>query len=206
MAPASRLPHLWVASRLRRSGRGALVSPAVFALVAGCASTTVTLQPLPQAPLCTPAAPALVLWASRWRADQKDVPAREEAVASGLRESLARSGCFAQAELRRVRNLEPATVGAQLAQATAPATVVMGVEVRELGPVVKLLSSAALVEGGTEVVLRIVEFAPQAATKQRQFTAHWQSGGAGVIKGVAGLPGVMQAALRAALQPGSSAN
>lgn len=184
---------------------GAALASIAVAMVAGCASTTVALQPSPQAPLCAPVAHALVLWAARWRADQKDVPAREEAAATGLREFLARSGCFAQAELRRVQNLEPATVGAQLAQAAAPATVVVGVEVRELGPVVKLLSSAALVEGGTEVVLRIVEFAPQAATERRQFTVHWQSGGAGVIKGVASLPGDLQAALRAGLQPGTPA-
>lgn len=183
----------------------ALLPSAVVALVAGCASTTVTLSPSPQAPLCAHAAHALVLWAPRWRADQKDVPAREEAAAAGLRDFLAQPGCFAQADLRRVQNLEPATVGAHLANAKGAVSVVVGVEVHELGPVVKLLSSVALVEGGTEVLLRIVEFAPPSATVARQFTVHWQSGGVGVVKGVASLPGDMQAALLASFQPGAPA-
>lgn len=175
-----------------------------MAWLAGCASTSVTLQPSPQAPVCDATANALVTWAPVWRSDQKDIPWREEAAAAGLRDFLSQSGCFAKAELRRVENLQPETVAAQLATAAEPFTVVVGVEVRELGPVVKLLSSVALVEGGTEVVLRLVEFAPESATERRQFTVHWQHGGAGVVKGVGSLPSDMQSALRAGFKPASS--
>lgn len=86
-----------------------------------------------------------------------------------------------------------------------PPAQVVGVEVRELGPIVKLLSSAALIEGGTEAVLRIIAYSPQSGDEVRQFTVHWHNGGPGVVKGVASLPGDMQAALRAGLQPGSAA-
>lgn len=178
---------------------------ALLAILIGCASTTVAIDPLPQAPICNSSNAALVLWSPQWRTDQKDVSAREDAAASGLREFLAKSGCFANTELRRVQSLVPAIVQAQLASAPPSSMQVVGVEVRELGPVVKLFSSAALVEGGTEVVLRIVEFSAISATEVRQFTVHWRSGGSGVVKGVASLPSDMQAALRAGLQPAASA-
>lgn len=187
-----------------RTPRHLILQAFAMAWLAGCASTSVTLQPSPQAPMCDPRATALVTWSPVWRADQKDIPWREEAAAAGLRDFLSQSGCFAKAELRRVENLQPSTVAAQIATAAEPFTVVVGVEVHELGPVVKLLSSVALVEGGTEVVLRLVEFAPGSAAERRQFTVHWQNGGAGVVKGVGSLPSDMQAALRAGFQPATS--
>lgn len=173
------------------------------AVLNGCASTVVTVQPSPQAPVCNAASSALVLWAPLWRPDQKDVAAREEAASTGLNNFLAQSGCFASAELRRVSSLEPSTVSAQLKRADGFRLMVVGIEVRELGPVVKLLSSAALVEGGTEVILRVAEYAPDSGATLREFTVHWKNGGTGVVKGVASLPADMQAALSAALQPGA---
>ena len=74
------------------------------------------------------------------------------------------------------------------------------IAVRELGPIVKIGASLALVEGGTEVVLYVSEYE---ATKPapRTFTVQWRNGGPGVLKGVATLPKDMQAALAAGLQP-----
>ncbi len=191
MPPPRRLPHLSLVLSL-------------VATLAGCASTTVTVQPSPQAPVCSGTSSALVLWSPRWRPDQKDVVAREAAAAKGLNDFFTQSGCFASAELRRVPSLASLTLSAIPEQVASSRFKVLGVEVRELGPVVKLLSSAALVEGGTEVVLRITEFSPDSGASLREFTVHWSDGGAGVVKGVASLPNDMQAALRAALQPGST--
>ena len=180
---------------------------AAGALVAGCASTTTTttLQPSPQTPVCDASAQALVLWAPHWRPDQKDVSAREDAAAAGLDDFFARSGCFARTDLRRVPALTPAAVQAEVGRTGRVVASVVGVEVRELGPVVKLLASAALVDGGTEVLLRISMYSPSSATELRQFTVHWQDGGPGVVKGVASLPADMRAALQAGLQPGAAA-
>jgi hypothetical protein len=177
----------------------------VAAGLAGCASTAVSVQPSPQAPVCSSASSALVVWAPRWRPDQKDVTAREEAALTGLKDFLARSGCFASAEVQRVPSLEASAVSARLKRAEDFRFKVVGIEVRELGPVVKLLSSAALIEGGTEVVLRVTEYSPDSGAQLRDFTVHWQNGGAGVVKGVASLPADMQAALSAALRPSSDA-
>ena len=66
------------------------------------------------------------------------------------------------------------------------------------------MSSAALVDGGTEVLLSISVYSPQSAAELRQFTVHWQDGGPGVVKGVASLPADMRAALQAGLQPGAA--
>jgi hypothetical protein len=180
---------------------------AVFfcAFVVGCASTTVALNPSPQPPVCDPKAAALVLWAPQWRADQKDVAQRELAAQTGLQNFLADSSCFARAELQRISDLSPSSVSARTASAASQFSHVVVIAVRELGPVVKLLSSAALVDGGTEVVLHISAYSPPEFTKPREFSVHWQHGGPGVIKGVASLPSDMQAALASGLQPVSGA-
>ncbi len=180
---------------------GALLLAAV---ASGCASTTVTVTPSPQPPVCDGAVAALVLWAPQWRPDQKDVAQREEAASAGLASFLATSGCFARAETRRLGDLSAASVAAQIASASGPFSRVVVIAVRELGPVVQLLSSAALVEGGTEVVLQVSSRALPEGSPARDFTVHWRHGGPGVVKGVASLPADMQAALAAGLQPGTA--
>ncbi|MDX2218438.1 MAG: hypothetical protein SF172_05390 [Burkholderiales bacterium] len=172
-------------------------------LLAACASTNVTVSPSPQTPVCNGSASALVLWTSRWRPNQKDVSAREEAAASGLDHFFASSGCFARAELRRVSSLSPSAVDAELAASGDRFNAVVSIAVHELGPVVKLLSSASLVEGGTEVVLQVTSRQLQPSGPPREFKVHWRHGGPGVVKGVNSLPSDMNAALRAGLQPAS---
>ena len=173
-------------------------------LLAACASTNVTISPSPQTPVCDRSASALVLWAPQWRPDQKDVAAREEAAASGLTSFFASSGCFARAELRRVSSLGSSAVNTERAASGGQFNAVVTIAVRELGPVVKLLSSASLVEGGTEVVLQVTARQLQPATQPREFTVHWRHGGPGVVAGVASLPNDMSAALRAGLQPATA--
>ena len=173
-------------------------------LLAACASTNVTLSPSPQAPVCNRSTSALVLWAPQWRPDQKDVAAREEAAASGLNSFFASSGCFARTELRRVDSLSPSVVNAELGASGGQFSAVVTIAVRELGPVVKLLSSASLVEGGTEAVLQVTSRQLQSSSQPREFTVHWRHGGPGVVKGVASLPNDMSAALRSGLQPATA--
>jgi hypothetical protein len=182
-----------------------LVGVFFSALLGGCASTTTTLIPSPQATVCDSTAAALILWAPQWRPDQKDTAQREEAAATGLTSFLAGSGCFAHSELRRVPDISRTFVDAQAAAAVGQFTQVVVVGVRELGPVVKLLSSAALVEGGTEVVLQVTSRSLPGSNQSREFTVHWRNGGPGVVKGVASLPADMQAALAAGLKPGTAA-
>lgn len=170
-------------------------------LLAGCATTRVTLNPPDPAPVCDRAASARVAWTPRWRGDQKDVPAREAAAAAGLERFLAGSDCFARWSLQRLAGSDPAAIGAAVAEVPADVGTVVVVVVRELGPVVRLMSSAALVEGGTEVVLDILVHEGPGRSRRRAFTVYWQHGGPGVVKGVDSLPSDLQAALAAALQP-----
>jgi hypothetical protein len=141
----------------------------------------------------------------QWRPDQKDIPERESAAARGLQTFFDTSGCFARAEIRRVPNGETGSIRAQATSGTGPPGKAVLIAVRELGPVVRLLSSAALVEGSTHVVLDVTEYSPPASTNPREFSVNWQNGGPGVIKGVSSLPADMEAALAAALQPEGSA-
>jgi len=172
----------------------------VATLLAACASTTVTLTPSPQSPVCERSAKALVLWMPLWRPDQKDVAAREAAAAAGLNSFFASSHCFARTELRRVNSLNHVTITEQSEQ-SGPFDTVVTITVRELGPVVKLLSSASLIEGGTEVVLQVTARSVASSGATREFMVHWRNGGPGVVKGVASLPSDMSAALRSGLQP-----
>lgn len=167
----------------------------------GCASTTsARLIPSPQDPVCRRSATALILWATQWRADQKDVPAREVAADEGLVQFFEESGCFESVSLRRLPENSREGVPSAVAEATKRGETVVLIVVRELGPIVRIGASLALVEGGTEVVLDISEF-EAGEPPPRLFSVEWRSGGPGVVKGVATLPKDMQAALAVALQP-----
>lgn len=174
---------------------------AACAVLISCATTTVSVAPSPQTPACDSGASALVLWAPQWRPDQKDVPEREAAAEAGLKEFLQSSGCFARFELRRLPSMTPTMVVAEIASANERFNKVVTVTLRELGPVIKLLSSPVLIEGGTEVVLQVAEYIPPGEVQTRAFIVHWQNGGPGVIKSVGSLPHDMQAALVTGLQP-----
>ncbi|MBA3067311.1 MAG: hypothetical protein FP825_02380 [Hyphomonas sp.] len=174
---------------------------AVVFSVGGCASTTTAeLYPSPQEPVCADSATALILWTPAWRADQKDVPAREAAAAEGLDQFFANSGCFRSVSLERLPQTASEAAQTAAAEAARRNETVVLIAVRELGPTVEIGATLALVEGATEVVLEVSEFAPGKADP-RTFTVHWRSGGPGVVKGVASLPQDMQAALAAGLQP-----
>lgn len=174
---------------------------AACAVLVGCATTTVSVTPSPQTPVCDSEASALVLWAPQWRPDQKDVPKREAAGEAGLKEFLQVSTCFARSELRRLPSITPATVAAEVAPANGQFDKIIAITLHELGPVIKLLSSPALIDGGTEVLLQVSEYMLPGEQQTRTFTVHWQNGGPGVIKGIRSLPQDMQAALIMGLRP-----
>lgn len=77
---------------------------------------------------------------------------------------------------------------------------VVTITVRELGPVIKLLASLALIDGGTEVLLHIAEHILPSQKQTWAFTIHWQNGGPGVIKGVESLSDDMRFPVVHALQ------
>jgi hypothetical protein len=181
---------------------------------AGCATTQFEATGrTPTRPVCQ--APgeiisALVLWGPQWRPDQKDVAKREAAAQRGIERFFATSGCFSKVEIRRPVDdqpayaLTPAAVRAIAAsEPTAPGRVLV-ISVRELGPIVKLFGSLALVEGGTDVVLEIRSFAAATGEVAADFRSHWQHGGPWVIKGVATLEQDIGSALQAALKPGGA--
>ena len=125
----------------------------------GTATTRVTITPPDQAPVCQPQAAlkASVFWRTQWRADQKDVTEREAAAGQGITRFFAEAGCFASVEVARTE------AGGSAFEVPAGADRLVVLTVRELGPTVKLLSSAALVEGGTEVVVDVAVYRPGAA-------------------------------------------
>lgn len=172
-----------------------LVAAALLGACAGTATTQVTLTPPDQAPVCQPQAAlkASVFWRTQWRADQKDVPEREAAAVQGITRFFADGGCFPSAAVARVE------AGRSDFSVPAGADLLIVLTVRELGPTVKLLSSAALIEGGTEVVVDVAVVRPGRREADREFSIRWQDGGPGVVKGVQTLPSDMAAALKAGL-------
>ena len=187
-----------------------LISLAVLVL-SGCASThfQVTGQ-VPNQPLCQPVgeqASALVSWGPKWRPDQKEVPRREGAAQRGIEQFFSTSECFVNVRvIRKIGDREsiefaPAEIpGLAATYASAPVHVLF-ITVRELGPIVKLFSSLALVEGGTDVVLEIRAVSSSTGQTTADFTAHWQNGGPWVIKGVSTLEQDIASALQEALNP-----
>ena len=166
-------------------------------MLAGCAATTtVTRTPPDAAPVCAPESDAKVsvVWRTQWRPDQKDVPAREAAAAEGIRAFFAQGRCFRSATVARADGAP----GAAGAQADGKGLRLL-LTVRELGPTVKLLSSAALVEGGTEVVFDVTVLDGSGAPARQPYSVRWADGGPGVVKGVGSLAGDMASALRVGL-------
>ncbi len=97
--------------------------------------------------------------------------------------------------------MTPSVITAEAALANGPFDKVVMIAVRELGPVIKLLASLALIDGGTEVVLHIAEYVLPSEKPARAVTVHWQNGGPGIIKSTASLQQDMQDALVMGLQP-----
>jgi len=187
-----------------------LISLAVIVL-SGCATTHFqVVGQVPHQSLCQPVgeqASALVFWGPKWRPDQKEVPRREAAAQRGIEQFFSTSECFANVRvIRKVGDREsielpPAEVpGLAATYANAPVHVLF-ITVRELGPIVKLFSSLALVEGGTDVVLEIRAVSSSTGQTTADFTAHWQNGGPWVIKGVSTLEQDIASALQEALNP-----
>jgi len=190
--------------------RSALViCVALSTLVGGCVSTKVETSGVASSTtLCQSPGQglsAIVLWGPIWRPNQKDVPLREEAARQGLEAFLASSGCFAKFHVKRLPGGGSAVVPADQELLSLASTMnprpdrVVVITVRELGPIVKLFNSLALVEGGTEVVLGLIVIDANTGASLAHIQTHWQNGGALVIKGVSSLPQDMNAALRAAL-------
>lgn len=162
-------------------------------------------------PLCQrsgEAISALVMWRPLWRPDQKEPALREEAARRGIQRFFATSGCYAHAEVvqtaenqRPGTSLSPSEVHDAAMALKVPAQRAVFVTVRELGPVLKLLSSLALVDGGTEVVLDVKVMATRTGETLGDFRTHWRNGGPWVIKGVGTLEDDMVAALGEALHP-----
>lgn len=148
--------------------------------LAGCATTTVTVMPSPQTPVCSNTASALVLWAPQWRPNQKDVQEREAAAEAGLKRFLHSSECFASSDLRRLPNTTFPAVAAEATSTKKKFNKVVTITIRELGPVIKLLSSPALIHGGTEVLFQVDEYILPSAVPTRTFTIHWQNGDLGL--------------------------
>ena len=152
----------------------------------------------------------LVLWWPQWRPDQKEVPLREAAAQRGLEQFFAESQCFSKVKLLRpgIGGLAGGVsdqAALRLAQASPSiADKVVIIKVRELGPVVKLLASLRLVEGGTEVVLETKMLDVQTGALIVDRKTHWKNGGAFVIKGVQTLDQDMRSALQAAFASGTA--
>lgn len=94
-----------------------------------------------------------MLWAPQWRPEQKDVPKREVAAETSLKDFLQTSGCFKTFALRHLPSLTPAEVGAEVAAAHSRFNKMVLITLKELGLIIKLRSSFKLVDGGTEILL-----------------------------------------------------
>ncbi len=175
-------------------------------MLSGCATTRVQVSgQFPSQPLCQgpdERKSTLIIWSPEWRPDQKDVLLREAAAQRGIERFFTTSQCFARVRvIRQVSDLSLLEVPALTASAAGAPDRRLVNNVRELGPIVKLLSTLALFEGGTEVVLQVRFVSPADGHIDADFRTHWQNGGPWVIKGVATLEHDITCDLQEALWP-----
>jgi hypothetical protein len=151
---------------------------------------------------------ALVLWGPVWRANQKDVPLREEAALRGIEDFAAT--CFGTVTIHRLeggRLAETPTdeqVRELAAKEVLPPDRVLVVIVRELGPVIQILGPVAALGGGTEVVLELQTRDPRSGEHIVKLQTNWHNGGSFVIKSTKSLPQDLRSALQAVLVPARS--
>jgi len=205
MSPCSNAPNPSLMFSLRAFALASLLA------LTGCASTQFeTSGRIPPQPVCQARGEtlsALILWGPQWRPNQKDVPDREAAAQRGIERFFASSGCFSKVHIIRTVDDRPAVAlspfearALAAADSISPSRVIV-ITVRELGPIVRLLSSPALVEGGTEVVLEIRSVVATTGEVTADYRSHWRHGGPWFIKGVGTLEQDIGAALQAALKP-----
>lgn len=193
---------------MRSKAKFTALAACLSLVLAGCATTRIetTGTPLPQ-PLCAASSgndAVSVLWATRWRPDQKEPPLREAAALRGIEAFFASQHCFRQV---RIRHIDLPLAGeypsaAQLVSLAgsdaAPPDKVVLIVVRELGP--KLwIGLPKLIEGGTEVVLEVKVVNGVGAGSLADLRTHWQKGGPFYIKGVKTLDQDMQTTLQGVL-------
>lgn len=208
--PHWRLFRIHVLKNINMQLLSKLASLCLCLSAVGCASTKVNYTgEVPTSSICQTSSEslsALVLWQTQWRSDQKDVPQRELAFQQGIQHFLTQSGCFSTYELKRLpsskHNQNPnfAELLTQASSMKPKLNRIIVVTVSELGPVVRLLSSAALVEGATEVVFDIVATNIDDGTLIANFRMRWENGGSMILKGVESLPQDVGAAMHAAMQ------
>lgn len=168
-----------------------------------CSTTKVNYTPTrPAQKICQNPAErtdTLVLWKPQWRPDQKEPANREAAAKQGFEDFFRGAKCFDTTQLERTDAGSIAEY-LRLAPAAARKQKYLHITVRELGPVVRIFSSLALVEGGTEVILDI-EVSENGNALTEKFRVHWQNGGPWTLKGVKSLSADLMATLAAALNP-----
>lgn len=181
------------------------------AALCGCASTQFqSAGQIPATPLCqgpNETVSALILWGVQWRPDQKEPALREAAARRGIETFFADSRCFTKARVleavndRRALDAAPEDLRSLAAREQPAASRALFITVREFGPVLKVFSSLALLEGGTEVVFDVRSVDIATGRSGSDFQANWQRGGPWVIKGTGSLDADMGAALAATLRP-----
>jgi len=194
-----------------RSRRRLAALAVAGATLCGCASTQFrSAGQMLEEPLCqgpNDNVSALILWGAQWRPDQKEPALREAAAKRGIEKFFADSRCFMNTRVLQSVNDRPALDAAPedlrgLAARERPAASrALFITVRELGPVLKVFNSFALLEGGTEVVFDVRSLDIATGQSSSDFQASWQRGGPWVIKGTGSLDADMHAALAATLRP-----
>lgn len=170
-----------------------------LSLLAGCSATQINIHPAVSGVVCAPQLQAHAVWSVQWRADQKEPALREAAAQRGLEQFFHSSECFAKTHLQRVALAEIDTAVAHPPHAAIGKT--LSIVVRELGPVLRVGASLALIDGGTEVVMDVQEFIAGTTTPVRSFRIQRLEGGPGVVRGASALDQDVLAALRAGLKP-----
>jgi hypothetical protein len=139
-----------------------LIAALVGLALGGCATTHVAIHSIgSRPPLCqtqTAPEPALVLWGTAWRDNQKEVGLREEMVARAIPPFFGTTPCYSNVEVlrsaggRSAIELSDSEALILAVSSSSRYKKVILVRVEELGPLVIIHPSPILWEGGTEVV------------------------------------------------------
>ena len=176
--------------------RAIFTSAVLLSLLAGCSTITIKHHAIGyQPPLCSHVhgdEKIAVYWGTAWRADQKEVAAREKYVEEGIRKFFDSNTCFETVLLSKsvagkdaLLATDPELIAAGY---TAGADKVFKFRIEELGPNLYLYLSPILWKTENEVMLQLRVLNVKTKNIESDLSSQWKRGGAFTLHGAGSIP------------------
>lgn len=153
-----------------------------------CASTIINSHKIGTTKELCSKKSVLVFWGTAWRDNQKEKNLREEIASKAINKYFSNSKCFSDFKVvKNLNNKESISLSdTELLNQTKDSKIdkIITIRIEELGPILNLNLGLVLVEGATEVKLRVKVIDIKTSSIDYDNSIDWKNGGAYIIKGI----------------------